>query len=117
LTELKYANIFEAISEDLAHAASLKFRADLMLILREHLRAAKLSQAQIGERLQVPQPRVSELLGGKVDKFSADKLIGFAARLGILFHPRFLEATQDRPTAISCVVSVAKPPFVEKLPC
>jgi predicted XRE-type DNA-binding protein len=116
LSQLKYANIFEAISDDPAQAASLKFRADMMLMLREYLRAAKLSQAQIGEQLQVPQPRVSELLGGKIEKFSADKLLGFAARLGIVFHPRLLETSDGALPRISCEVSMAiEPPFAAQI--
>jgi predicted XRE-type DNA-binding protein len=107
MEQLKYSNIFDAITDDPVEAADLKFRADLMLLLREYFRAQKATQLEISQRLGVPQPRVSELLNGKIDKFSADKLIGFAAKLGIRFHPTVVKATRGKPMKIKCDVTVA----------
>ena len=83
MTRLKYSNIFEAITDDAEEAAELQFRADLMLLLREYFRSKDVAQAETGTKLGIPQPRVSELMTGKIDKFSSDKLIGFLAKLGI----------------------------------
>jgi predicted XRE-type DNA-binding protein len=109
MEQLKYSNIFDAITDDPVEAADLKFRADLMLLLREYFRAQEATPADICQRLGVPQPRVSELLNGKIDKFSADKLIGFAARLGIRFYPSVVKATRGKPMKIKCDVSVLAP--------
>lgn len=109
MEQLKYSNIFDAIAEDPVEAADLKFRADLMLLLREYFRAEKAAPADICQRLGVPQPRVSELLNGKIDKFSADKLIGFAAKLGIRFYPSVVTATRGKRMKIKCAVSVMAP--------
>lgn len=86
MERLKYSNIFEAITDDAEEAADLQFRADLMLLLREYFRSKDAAQAEIGAKLGIPQPRVSELMTGKIDKFSSDKLIGFLAKLGIRFR-------------------------------
>ena len=65
MEQLKYSNVFDAITEDPVETADLKFRADLMLLLREYFRAQDATPADICQRLGVPQPRVSELLNGK----------------------------------------------------
>lgn len=107
MEKLKYSNIFDAIADDATEAADLEFRADLMLLLRDYFRAKKASQAEIGKMLGVPQPRVSELMTGKIDKFSSDKLIGFLATLGIRFKPSFTGATKRAPMRVTCSVSFA----------
>jgi predicted XRE-type DNA-binding protein len=87
LERLEYDNIFDVVAENSAEAADLQFRADLMLTLRKLLEERKLRQAEIAEALGVSQPRVSELMRGKIDLFSADKLIGFLARLDVRLRP------------------------------
>jgi len=106
--QLKYSNIFEAITDDVVEAADLQFRADLMLILREYFRSREADQAEIGAKLGIPQPRVSELMTGKIDKFSSDKLVGFLASLGIRIRLVMLPATKSKPIRIKCNVSVAQ---------
>lgn len=106
MSRLKYSNIFEAIAESPEEAADLEFRADLMLVLRDYFAGA--SQAEIGNRLEIPQPRVSELMSGKVDKFSADKLIGFLAKVGIRFKLVPVRATRTSPFRVRCNVSVSE---------
>jgi predicted XRE-type DNA-binding protein len=105
---LKYSNIFEAITGNAEEAADLEFRADLMLVLRDYFRDQCASQTQIGTRLGIPQPRVSELMTGKVDKFSSDKLIGFLAKVGIRLKPVPVQATRRHPFKVKCDVSVAQ---------
>ena len=77
---MRGSNIFEAITKNAEEAADTEFRADLMLVLRDFFREQEASQVQIGRMLGIPQPRVSELMTGKVNKFSSDKLIGFLAK-------------------------------------
>ena len=105
--KLKYSNIFEAITETAEEAADTEFRADLMLVLREFFRAQEASQVHIAQMLGIPQPRVSELMTGKVDKFSSDKLIGLLAKLGIRFRPATVPAARGRPLRVKCDVLVA----------
>jgi predicted XRE-type DNA-binding protein len=106
--KLQYSNIFEAIAGNAEEAADMEFRADLLLVLRDYFRDQEMTQAQIGKKLNIPQPRVSELMTGKVDRFSADKLIGFLARVGIRLKPAPVHATRRRPFSITCDVSVAQ---------
>ena len=109
MPKLKFTNIFEAFTDDAQEAADLEFRADLMLLMREYFRAKKSTQAEIGRMLGIPQPRVSELMTGKIDKFSSDKLIGLLSKLGIRLKPTFKNSTANRASSIKCTVSVVDP--------
>jgi len=104
--KLKYSNPFEAIAGNAEEAADMKFRADLTLVLRDFFHEQKATQAQIGRMLGIPQPRVSELMAGKVNKFSSDKLIGFCAKVGIRFKLATVRAAKGRPSRVKCDVSV-----------
>lgn len=103
MSVLTYTNIFDAITEDKAEAADLQFRADLMLVMRDIFEARGWSQEEIGSALGVKQPRVSELMRGKVDKFSSDKLIGFLAKLGFRFKPIYQPAKGNK-SPVQCQV-------------
>jgi len=106
--KLRYDNIFEAITDSAEEAADMQFRADLMLVLRDYFREQAATQAQIGQMLRIPQPRVSELMTGKIDKFSADKLIGFLANIGIRFKPSTVPSVRGRPFRVKCDVLVSQ---------
>lgn len=87
MTKLSYDNIFEVMTEDGAEAADLRFRADLLLTLRKILESKAWNQSEIAAALGISQPRVSELMRGKIDLFSADKLIGLLAGLNVRLKP------------------------------
>jgi predicted XRE-type DNA-binding protein len=80
----------------------------LLLVLRDYFREHAATQAQIGKMLRIPQPRVSELVTGKVDKFSADKLIGFLANVGIRLKPSTVPSVRRRPPRVKCEVLVSQ---------
>ena len=106
MERLDYKNIFEAITENAGEAADLEFRADLMLVLRKIFESKKWTQAEIGEVLGVPQPRVSELVRGKVSTVSSDKLIGYLAKLGFRFKPTYRAVARGNKAPIKCDVQV-----------
>ena len=64
-------------------AEHLLVRADLMIRLQKELRSRGLKQAPAAKLLGITQPRVSDLLRGRVELFSVDGLIDMLARLGI----------------------------------
>lgn len=75
-------NVFVDLGFDEAQAQVLALRADLMVQLEKQIRARKLTQVEASKLLGVSQSRVSDLARGKVEKFSLDMLVQFAARLG-----------------------------------
>ncbi len=64
-------------------AAYLKVRSELMVKLQKAITARGLKQADAAKRLGVTQPRVSDLMRGRIDLSSIDTLIDMLARLGI----------------------------------
>jgi predicted XRE-type DNA-binding protein len=64
-------------------AEYLKVRAELMVNLQKVITARGLKQAEAAELLGVTQPRISDLMRGRIDLFSIDTLIDMLARLEI----------------------------------
>lgn len=75
-------NVFRDMGFSPEEAASLKIRADLMIKLSEIIKQRKLTQSRAAKLLGVTQPRVSDLVRGKIDLFSIDTLIDMISRAG-----------------------------------
>jgi predicted XRE-type DNA-binding protein len=54
-----------------------------MFNLTRHIKRQKWTQAQAAEALGVTQPRVSNLMRGKINAFSLDLLVKMAAAAGL----------------------------------
>ena len=76
-------NVFRDLGFSGAEAEYLQVRADLMVNLQQVVTARGLKQAEAAELLGVTQPRVSDLMRGRIDLFSIDTLIDMSARLGV----------------------------------
>jgi len=76
-------NVFQDLGFPKAEAAHLLIRADLMIKIEQTLRARGLTQAKAAKLLKVSQPRISDLMRGRVNLFSIDSLVDMLARLGI----------------------------------
>lgn len=76
-------NVFRDLGFSPDEAEYLKIRAELMVNLQKVIMARGLKQAEAAELLGVTQPRVSDLMRGRIDLFSIDTLIDMLAKLGI----------------------------------
>ena len=76
-------NVFRDLGFSAEESEHMLVRADLLLQAQKALAARKLTQIQAARLLQVTQPRVSDLLRGRIDLFSMDTLIDMLARLGV----------------------------------
>lgn len=76
-------NVFRDLGFSRDEAEYLKVRAELMVNLEKVITARGLKQAEAAELLGVTQPRVSDLMRGRIDLFSIDTLIDMLARLGV----------------------------------
>jgi predicted XRE-type DNA-binding protein len=76
-------NLFADLGFPPLEAASLQLRARLMAELIRVVRTRELTQAAAARLLHVSQPRVSDLMRAKVDKFSSDALVEMLARAGV----------------------------------
>ena len=88
-------NVFRDLGFSTEEAEHLIIRADLWIQLQKTIASRGLTQAKTATILRVTQPRVSDLLRGRLDLFSTDTLIDMLARLGV--HVRFvLKASRRR---------------------
>jgi predicted XRE-type DNA-binding protein len=79
---MKYKNVFDAIADTPGEALNMKLRAELMDEIRNRIGTEAWTQAEAAKRLGITQPRVSDLLRGKLSKFSLDTLVNMLAALG-----------------------------------
>lgn len=75
-------NVFRDVGFRREEAEHLLVRADLMIQVQKLITARRLKQQEAAEVLRVSQPRVSDLLRGRIDLFSTDALIDMLSRLG-----------------------------------
>lgn len=75
-------NVFVDLGFPPDEAAILALRAELMARLRETLLERGWTQTEAAEQLGISQPRVSDLVRGRHDKFSLDMLVRLTARSG-----------------------------------
>ena len=83
MNEQRFESVWDAIEDTPAEAASMKVRSELMIAIRETVDGWKLTQAEAARRLGVTQPRMSDLLRGRIDKFSLDALVNLASQAGL----------------------------------
>jgi predicted XRE-type DNA-binding protein len=81
-----FDSVWNALEETPAEAANLRLRADLMIALRAKLAEWDITQVMAAERLGISQPRLSDLLRGRIDRFSLDALVILAAQAGLVIR-------------------------------
>lgn len=74
-------NVFVDVGFPPAEAENLQLRAQLMSRVRDTVRG--MSQREAAKRFGVTQPRLNDLLRGKIDKFSLDALVNILAHGGM----------------------------------
>jgi predicted XRE-type DNA-binding protein len=79
----RFDNIWDAVEPTAATAASMKARARLMMAIRKAVDAWGITQAIAAKRLGLTQPRMNDLLRGRINKFSLDALLDIATRAGL----------------------------------
>ena len=76
-------SVWDDIMDTPAEAENMRVRAALMRALRERIVTFGWSQTVAAANLDIPQPRVSELMNGRISKFSLDALVTLAYQVGI----------------------------------
>ena len=78
----KFKSVFDAIADSPEESLNMKLRASLIREIRIKVSVAGWTQTETANRLGISQPRVSDLMCGKLSKFSLDALVNMLARLG-----------------------------------
>ena len=79
----RFGSVWDAIEDTPGEAAHMKARSELMMAISEHIRKHGLTQSGAAKLFGVTQPRVSDLMRGKVDLFSIDALVQMLAVAGM----------------------------------
>jgi len=80
MTKKRFASVWDAIEDSAREAASMKLRAELAHEIIGMMQERKLTQARAAELIGVTQPRISDLMRGRLSLFSLDALVDMADR-------------------------------------
>lgn len=75
-------NVFSDLGFDEGEGQNLKIRSDLMIVLSRFIDEKGLTQTEAAKLFGVTQPRISDLVRGKIDRFSVDGLIQMLGHAG-----------------------------------
>ena len=78
-----FDSVWDALEETPAEAARMAMRSELLIAIDQRVRSWNVTQAEAASRLGVTQPRLNDLLRGKITKFSLDTLINLAMQAGL----------------------------------
>lgn len=92
MTDQRFASVWDAIEDTPEQAENMKLRATLMTALKSRIAQSGISQAQAAELFGVTQPRVSDLVRGKINLFGLDALVNMATAAGLHVELRVVEA-------------------------
>ena len=81
-----YASVWDAIADTTEQAANLCARAELMQKIASIVKENAWTQTEAAKRCGVTQPRMSDLLRGRVSRFSLDALVNIATAIGRRVH-------------------------------
>ncbi|WP_133648915.1 helix-turn-helix domain-containing protein [Paraburkholderia flava] len=79
----QFASVWDAIEDSPAEAENMRLRSELMIALKRQIEAAGMSQSDAAKLFGVTQPRVSDLVRGKINLFGLDALVNMAAAAGL----------------------------------
>ncbi|BEV11857.1 XRE family transcriptional regulator [Asticcacaulis sp. DW145] len=82
MTSQRFDTVWEALADTPVEAKVMRMRSELMTDIAAFIKARGLTQVQASEFLGITQPRVSDLLRGKLGKFNLETLIALSERTG-----------------------------------
>lgn len=83
VNESRFDSVWDALESDVTQAENLKLRSSLMMAIAEQVKAKGWTQAAAAAHCSLTQPRVNDLLRGRISRFSLDALVNIASALGL----------------------------------
>ena len=77
-----FASVWDAIADTPEQAANLRARSELMRQITAIVKESNWTQTEAAQRCGVTQPRMNDLLRGRVSRFSIDALVNIATAIG-----------------------------------
>jgi predicted XRE-type DNA-binding protein len=88
----RFKNVWDAIEDDPIIREDLKLRSVLMIEIEDQIKREGWTQAEAAKRLGVTQPRISNLMRGKINAFGLDMLVKMATAAGLRITLRVKKA-------------------------
>ena len=92
MSKNNHHSVWDAIEDTPAEAENMKLRSGLMMALKAHITRNGLSQTQAAKLFGVTQPRISDLVRGKINLFGLDALVNMASVAGMHIEMHVQEA-------------------------
>jgi predicted XRE-type DNA-binding protein len=92
MSNQRFTSVWDAIEDTPEEAENMRLRSVLMTALKDHIARTGMSQTQAAKLFGVTQPRVSDLMHGKINLFGLDALVNMAAAAGLHIEMRVREA-------------------------
>jgi len=77
-----YANVWDAIADTPEDAVNMRARAELMREISDVIKMNEWTQIEAAKHCGITQPRMNDLLRGRISRFSLDALVNIAAKFG-----------------------------------
>jgi predicted XRE-type DNA-binding protein len=87
-----FDNVWDALENSPAEAVNMSMRSSLIIAIEQQVRGWDVTQAVAAQRLEITQPRLNDLLRGRIANFSLDTLIGLAGLAGLTVKLDIAEA-------------------------
>lgn len=87
-----FANVWDALEDTPQDAATMSMRSNLLIAVEQRVRSWNVTQAEAAKRLGITQPRLNDLLRGRIMNFSLDTLINLATQAGLAVRLDIAEA-------------------------
>ena len=105
---LTRGNVLDDLGFSSSDALEIKVKAELYSDLLQYIKQRGFTQQELGTALGIHQPDVSNLLSGKVSKFSVGKLIKFAGKLNLGAQVKLTKPKETNLPSVSAVVRTRK---------
>jgi predicted XRE-type DNA-binding protein len=87
----RFDSIWDALEDTPEQAENMKLRAVLLTAIKDQISKRQLTQAEAAKLFGVTQPRISDLIRGKINLFALDTLVNMTVAAGLHVELRVLE--------------------------
>ncbi|WP_311028772.1 helix-turn-helix domain-containing protein [Mesorhizobium koreense] len=87
-----FENVWDALEDTPSDAANMSMRSNLLIAIERQVRGWNVTQAEAARRLGITQPRLNDLLRGRITNFSLDALINLASAAGLTVRLQIADA-------------------------
>ncbi len=98
-TQEKAKSVFNDLGFSALEVAEVQVKVDLWRDLMRFMEPLNLTQKELAERLGIHQPDVSNLLKGRLSKFSIEAFVRFSVKLGLSFQASIRRPAKSRGAA------------------